>query len=314
MRAGVPTYGAMSSSSAPRVHVDPDAAPLIAEAVQQGGGRLVGAGEAEAIVWTGSPDGLAAVLRDGVRWVQLPSAGVESWLAAGVIDGERQWTSATGAYAHQVAEHALALILALARRIPECARADEWGERYGRTLRGATVAVVGAGGIGQALIEMLAPLRVEVVAITRSGRDVPGAMRSLPAERLGDVWAEADVVVVAAPATDDTRHLLGEAELAALPDDALVINIARGSLIDTDALASALAAGRLGGAGLDVTDPEPLPAGHPLWSEPRALITPHSANPPSALMRGLADRVAENVARYAAGEDLIGRIDPERGY
>jgi phosphoglycerate dehydrogenase-like enzyme len=97
-------------------------------------------------------------------------------------------------------------------------------------------------------------------------------------------------------------------------EHAWVVNVARGSLIDTDALVEALAAGSIGGAALDVTDPEPLPEGHPLWSEPRALITPHSANPPDALVRRLAERVEENVSRFMAGEELIGVIDVEAGY
>ncbi len=99
-----------------------------------------------------------------------------------------------------------------------------------------------------------------------------------------------------------------------MPSHAWIVNIARGPLIDTDALVAALAAGRIGGAGLDVTDPEPLPDGHPLWTEPRALITPHSANPARLLIPQLARRVGENVRRYAAGEELVGLIDVARGY
>ena len=219
-----------------------------------------------------------------------------------------------GAFAHITAEHALALTLAGLRRLHECARASEWGERFGRSLEGSTVLIVGAGGIGRALIRLLEPLRVRVIAVNRSGRAVPGAHVSLPVERVAEAWPEADVVVLAAPATDATRHLIGAAELDALPAHAWVVNVARGSLIDTDALSRALAAGGIGGAGLDVTDPEPLPASHPLWREPRALITPHSANPPRAMMPALAERVAENVARFAANEELVGVIDLDSGY
>ena len=108
--------------------------------------------------------------------------------------------------------------------------------------------------------------------------------------------------------------MIGARELGAMQDHAWVVNVARGSLIDTNALVEALAEERIGGAALDVTDPEPLPDGHPLWTEPRALITLHTANPPDALARALAGRIEENVARFGAGEELIGLIDVEAGY
>jgi D-3-phosphoglycerate dehydrogenase len=152
------------------------------------------------------------------------------------------------------------------------------------------------------------------VAITRRGLDVDGADRTLPADRLGEVWGTADHFVIAAPATDATRHVVGAAELAQMQPHSWIVNIARGSLIDTDALVQALREERIGGAALDVTDPEPLPDGHPLWSSPRAIITPHVANPPTAQFAKLAERVRENVARFANGRDLIAPVEQERGY
>ena len=121
-------------------------------------------------------------------------------------------------------------------------------------------------------------------------------------------------MVIAAPATDGTRHLVGARELAAMREDAWLVNVARGSLVDTDALVEALRSGSIAGAALDVTDPEPLPDGHPLWELPNALITPHVATPPEAERRHFAARVEENVRRLAAGEELEGLIDPEGGY
>jgi D-3-phosphoglycerate dehydrogenase len=298
----------------PRVHVGPEPAEPILAAVRRAGGELVAPEEAEAIVWLDGPDGLAPLLSERVRWVQLPSAGVEHWLQSGVLDDERVWTSATGAYARQVAEHALALVLAGRRRLAECARATRWADLAGRPLAGASVAVVGAGGIGRALLAMLAPHGVRTIAVRRSGRDVPGADESVAAAELGAVWPRAEVCVLAAPATDATRHLVGEAELAALPEGAVLVNVARGSLVDTDALVRALRSGRLGAACLDVTDPEPLPDDHPLWREERALVTPHTANPPAAMLPALAERVAENVARFARGEALVAPVEVERGY
>src|SRR4051794_28815011 len=227
---------------------------------------------------------------------------------------EVAWTSAAGAYATDVAEHALALLLAGVRGLAHYARAQTWDARDDRLLEGSTVAIVGAGGIGRALIELLQPHDVEIVAITRRGLDVDGADRTLPADRLGEVWGTADHFVIAAPATDATRHVVGAAELAQMRPHAWIVNIARGSLIDTDALVEALAEERIGGAALDVTDPEPLPDGHPLWASPRAIITPHVANPPSAQFAKLAERVRENVARFVNGQDLIAPVEQERGY
>ena len=290
----------------PDVHVAPEPDRAVEEAVTAAGGRLAGLDEAEALVWLDS-DSFPEELPDHVRWVQLPSAGVERWLER--IDRERVWTSAAGAYGRPVAEHALMLMLAGTRRLADCARATSWQRPPLVPLDGATVAIIGAGGIGRALIELLEPLRVEVLAVTRRGRD-----GTIPVDRLGEVWPRAHHVVIAAPATGATRHLVGAEELSAMREDAWLVNVARGSLVDTDALVAALAAGEIAGAALDVTDPEPLPDGHPLWHEPRALITPHVANPDATLRRYLAELVRENVARFAAGDELLSRIDLDAGY
>lgn len=308
--------------SGPAIYVGPDenqfgsgSADAVREAVERGGGSIsTTSEEAEAIVWLGSSSDLAGLLHEDVRWVQLHSAGVESWMDSGLIDERRVFTSAAGVYAGTVAEHALALMLAGARRLPECARATEWGNRWGRLFAGSTVVILGAGGIGRALIRLLEPFDTRVLAVTRSGREVPGATESFSAEETDELWPEGDFFVVAAPATSATSKMIGARELAAMRSHAWVVNVARGSLIDTDALVEALEAGSIGGAALDVTDPEPLPEGHPLWTESRALITPHSANPPDALVHRLVERVEENVARYATGEELIGVIDVEAGY
>jgi phosphoglycerate dehydrogenase-like enzyme len=292
----------------PAVHVAPDADRAIEEAVTAAGGRIAELEAADALVWLDSnPDWFPDSLPERVRWVQLPSAGVEAWI--GRTDPDRCWTSAAGAYGRPVAEHALMLMLAGARQLAACARATSWNRPPLVPLEGTTVAVVGAGGIGRALIELLAPFRVDVLAVTRRGRD-----GTIPVDRLDEVWPRADHVVIAAPATADTQHLVGAAELEAMRDDAWLVNVARGSLVDTGALVEALARGAIGGAALDVTDPEPLPDGHPLWREPRALITPHVANPDATLRRYLAELVRENVARFAAGDELRSRIDPDAGY
>jgi phosphoglycerate dehydrogenase-like enzyme len=305
-----------------RLHVAPTAHPWaddVVAASTAAGADLVAADQAEALVWLGNDaeEGLDELLHPGIQWVQLRSAGIEGWLERGALDPGRRWTAARGIYAHSVAEHTLALILAGFKLLPTYARATRWdpdAKARGRLVRDATVAVVGAGGIGREVIAYLRPLGARTIAVTRSGRVVEGADRHVPADRIEQVWGEADVIVLAAPATAATRHLVDAAALASMRPDALLVNVARGSLVDTDALVACLARGGIAGAALDVTDPEPLPDGHPLWSEPRALITPHAANPGSAQLVRLCELVVDNLARYGAGEPLRGQVDLGAGY
>ena len=301
----------------PVIHIGPDDRPDLEDAVRRGGGEPGPLDAADGVVWvSGDPESLPA-LPDSVRWVQLPSAGVEHWLHAGTLTGERSFTSAVGAFGLPVAEHALALMLACDKALPAFARRRSWDDGAGpgvRALEGATVAIVGAGGIGRALIGLLEPFGAEVLAVTRRGHAVLGAARTWPTDRLGEVWPVARHVVIAAPATAGTRHLVGAPELAAMREDAFLINVARGSLVDTDALVGALRNGAIAGAALDVTDPEPLPDDHPLWQLDNALITPHVGTPPEAERLHFAERVRENVSRLAAGAQLLGVIDPGSGY
>jgi phosphoglycerate dehydrogenase-like enzyme len=300
----------------PRIHIAGER-PDLEQAVRDGGGEPAPLEGADGLVSLTDDPAELPELPDSVRWVQLPSAGVEQWLRAGVVRDGRTWTSATGSFGLAVAEHALALMLAADKALHTFARARSWdrnGRDLVRLLAGETVAIVGAGGIGRALIGLLAPFGAEVIAVTRRGREVPGATRNLPGDRVSEVWGAARQVVLAAPATDGTRHLVGADELAAMREDAWLVNVARGSLVDTDALVEALRAGSIAGAALDVTDPEPLPDGHPLWALPNVLITPHVATPPRTEDLAFAARVRENVRRLAAGEPLEGLIDPDGGY
>ncbi|MEU1985262.1 D-isomer specific 2-hydroxyacid dehydrogenase family protein [Nocardia sp. NPDC019395] len=308
----------MPNTSAPRIHLGPDHDTALAGGIERAGGDLVPLAEAEAVVWAKGPDTFPERLPDTVRWVQLPAAGIEPWLAAGRIDDRRTWTSAAGAYAGNVAEHAMLLLLAGIRGLTEQARAVSWRKqefdpRVG-TLRGATVAIVGCGGIGRAMIPLLTAFGADVLAVNRSGTPVPGAAETLDATRTGEIWSRADHFVIAAPATAETAHLVDAATLARMKPSAWIVNVARGTLIDTDALVNALRDNTIGGAALDVTAPEPLPDGHPLWTLPNALITPHIANPATGLPRALADHVAANIERFAAGQPLLAVIDTARGY
>lgn len=302
------------SSGAPVIALAPASRPEAVAVIEAGGGRVGPLEAADALVWTDPHAAELPALPARVRWLQLPSAGVELWLER-LPDGVAV-TSMAGAFAEPVAEHALALVLAGVHRLAEAARASEWVDmrESTRSLEDATVAIVGAGGIGRALIAMLAPLRCRVLAVTRRGLAVPGAERTVAVDRVEEVLREADVVVLAAPGTAETRGLMDARRLAAMRSDAWLVNVGRGALVDTDALVDALAAGRLCGAALDVTDPEPLPAGHPLWSHPDVLITPHVATAPDAERRHVDERIRMNVERFAAGEPLLGLVDLGAGY
>jgi D-3-phosphoglycerate dehydrogenase len=246
--------------------------------------------------------------------VQLSSAGIEDWFAAGVIDERRRWTAAKGVYAQPIAEYVITMLLVGARRLPELMSVRHWRLLDVRTLRGATVAIVGAGGIGRAVIELLRPMGVRTLAVTRSGRTVDGADVSAGPAEIDSVVADADFVVLAAPETAGTRGLFDARLLARMRPDAWLVNVARGSIVDTDALVDALRQGRVGGAALDVTDPEPLPRGHVLWSLSNAIITSHTACTPTLGAPAFATRVRENVCRLRAGEPLLGVVEIELGY
>lgn len=277
---------------------------------------MVPPADAEALVWAhpDRPAGLAEVLaaHPGIGWVQLPWAGVEPYRA--VLDADRTWTSGKGVYAEPVAEHALALLLAGLRNLVGYSRATQWSPPVGLNLLDGRVTVVGGGGITEALLPLLAPWRVEVTVVRRHPVPMHGAAAVVGAGQLHDALVDADGVILALALLPETVALIGAPELALMKPTAWLVNVARGAHVVTDDLVVALRDRRIGGAALDVTDPEPLPEGHPLWSVPNCLITPHTANTPEMARPLLAARVAENVRRRAAGHPLLGIIDPMLGY
>lgn len=289
---------------------------LIRNAVIEGGGSpTTDLSSATAAIWTG---GNLSDLRNGIHpqleWLQLPSAGVEKYAQYGVLDGRHTTTNASIAYAATVAEHALALLLSCARRLHVFSQQTEWTTLPINQLRGSTVAIVGCGRIGSALIDLLSPFDVTVLASTRSGRHVKGSSRTVAPEEHREILEAADFVVIAAPATPDTTRLIGAEELFAMKPTAFLVNISRGSLVDSDALVDAVTSGEIAGAALDVTDPEPLPEGHPMWAVDEILITPHTANPDAWDAQLLAPLVKENVARFLSHRPLLGIVDPDLGY
>ena len=168
--------------------------------------------------------------------------------------------------------------------------------------------------MGAALIALLEPFGIETLALTRTGRSVMGATRSVGPECLDVLLAESDWVVVTAPATSATRRMIGERELALMRPDAWIVVVSRGSIVDTDALVAALKEGRIGGAAIDATDPEPLPREHPLWWLDNVIITPHVATTPPMHATELCGRIRDNVSRFRSGEHLVGVVNLDEGY
>lgn len=222
-------------------------------------------------------------------------------------------TSAAGVHGPNVAEHVVGAMLTFAAGFLEGRRRqgrNEWRHYRTRELRGSTVTVVGLGAIGEAVLARLAGFGVDTVGVRYTpgkggpadevvGFDTPGFESAL---------ARTDYLVLACPLTETTRGLVGWAELETLPHDAVLVNVARGPVVETAALVRALREDRVGGAALDVTDPEPLPADHPLWDLENALVTPHNAGHTPHYYERLAEVVAGNVRRLAADEDLENRV------
>lgn len=300
----------------PLIAVEPECwrRPALAAAVEAGGGRVVPVGDATALVWAdpGRPELLPETVHDGIGWVQLPYAGIEPFID--LLDDRRLWTCGKGVYARPVAEHVLGLVLAGFHNLGAYARARSWTAPAGRNLHGARILVLGAGGIVDELVPLLAPFGCHLTVLRRTPAPVPGADTVATLAELGDHLPAADAVVLALALTDETIGVIDADALAAMRSDAWLVNVARGRHVDTDALVTALESGAIGGAALDVTDPEPLPDGHPLWTLDNVIITPHTANTPEMGLDLLAERVCDNVARYAAGADLIGPVDLALGY
>lgn len=245
-----------------------------------------------------------------LRFIQSFTAGYEGLQAHGVPPGVVV-ANAGDSWSPAVAEHGMALLLALVKCLPQAIinqSRSAWDRsqtpRMG-SLEGQTLAIVGFGSIGHEFARRAIPFGMRIVGLSRSAKPDPLADEVRPVSALNAVLARADVVLVAVPYSKDTHHMIGADELAACKRGAILINIARGALVDPVALAAALRSGQLGAAGTDVTEPEPLPAGDPLWGAPNLIITPHVAGVSGPVGRDrLAGFVAANVTRFVAGEPV----------
>lgn len=242
---------------------------------------------------------LAGVETQLVQGESIGYEGIAAKLPPGVV-----FANAATVHEASTAELAVGLTLALQRHLDDFARdtaAGRWAPQYAQSLADRRVLLVGYGGVGKAVARLLAPFEVDLVPVASHARIEDGvAVHGI--DELPGLLPSAEIVILTLPGGDATRHIIGESELAALPDGALVVNVGRGPLIDTDALVRHTGSGRLRAA-LDVTDPEPLPAGHPLWSSPGVLISPHVGGDSSAMHPRIAALVRRQIAHLLAGEE-----------
>jgi phosphoglycerate dehydrogenase-like enzyme len=307
----------MNPPRAVRIAVGPQgSADWACDAVRAGGGEVVDESEAQGLVWTDfdtTQELIATLTRNpDISWVQVPFSGVETYMP--YIDATRTWTSAKGVFGGAVAELALGLLLGGMRHVAGYAREQQWSEDHGRTLFGARVTILGAGGIAQSLISMLQPFGCRITVVRNREGDLLGVDEVVKTSQLNEALLQADAVVMALALTPQTHGIMGKEQFEKMQSHAWLVNVGRGQQIVTDDLVWALKSGQIGGAALDVTDPEPLPAGHPLWSLTNCIITPHVGNTAEMVPPLLALRITENVRRLASSQPLVGVVDPALGY
>ena len=299
------------------VSIEPKSFEQYENAVVKAGG-LVAALDSQvgALIWTdySRPEGLRALLEANpqIQWVQLPCAGVDAF--SSVLQHPVVFTSAKGAYREPVAEHALALCLALARKLPERVRAKTWGKKFAVSLYDSHIVIVGGGGITEELLSLLAAFKTRVTVVRKHPIELPLASETVGFDRLDEFVGQADFVVLAAALTDETLSLFDEYRFSLMKPTAFLVNIARGKMVDSLALHKALESGSIAAAAIDVTDPEPLPDGHFLWSTPNLLITPHTADTNEQVVRLFSQRIDSNVKAWLGNHEWVGLVDPKLGY
>jgi phosphoglycerate dehydrogenase-like enzyme len=266
-----------------------------------------------------------------LSWVHSATSGVERALTPAALQRGVVVTNARGVFTRPIAEHVLLVILAISRNLPqllELQRERTWQPLEGRELRDLTIGIVGYGSLGRAVASLAGSFGARVVAMRRNPGgpepvvDDPDEEFPFP-PRLERVYgpgglpallAASDFVVLAAPLTPETDSMIDDAALAVMKDDAWIVNVARGRLVDDRALMRALREGRIGGAALDTFTEEPLPPTSPYWELPNVIVTPHTAWSSGRVLDRSVELFCDNLRRFAAGEPLRNVVDPEAGY
>jgi D-3-phosphoglycerate dehydrogenase len=253
-----------------------------------------------------------------LRWIQSSAAGLDHCLTPSVIDSDIAVTSASGLFADQVAEQTLALLFGVLRSLPVFFRAGvkrEFIRRPTSDVHGKTVGIVGFGGNGRRIAQVLAPFRTRIIATDVFPVNKPDHVQQLwPADQLPRLLGESDVVILCVPLNDQTRGMVAAAQFQTMRRGSVLINVARGPVVAEDDLVRALDSGHLGGAGLDVTEVEPLAPSSPLWDMPNVLITPHVGAQSATRYDDVTDFFCDNLGRYLAGRPLRNLVDKQLGF
>ncbi|MBN1394508.1 MAG: D-2-hydroxyacid dehydrogenase [Pirellulales bacterium] len=256
------------------------------------------------------------VKKGRLQWMQSSAAGMEHCLTPSVIESDIAVTSASGVLADQVAEHTIALMTGWCRSLPTFLRAQarkEFIRRPTRDLTRATVGVVGLGGVGRRLARLLAAFDARILATDMFPVDKPACVDALwPADGLDELLPAVDFLALCLPLNDSTRGMIDAEKLSRMKPDALLVNVARGPLVVAADLIAALEGGRLAGAVMDVTDPEPLPPESRLWNLPNVIITPHVGGQSRRRIDDMTDLFCRNLRRWSAGEPLINYLSDKR--
>lgn len=271
--------------------------------------------------WSGTRETLREAFArcKNLRWVHAWSAGVDAWLFPELVKSDVVLTNSKGVYSAALGEFALLAMLYFAKDVLRLRRdqaAGKWAPFEMERIEGRTVGIVGYGDIGRAVATRARAMGMRIFATKRhvpAGADAvveryfsPGGLHAM--------LAECDYVVVAAPLTAETRHLMGDAEFAAMKPSAVLVNVGRGPVVDTDALVRALSGKKIRGAGLDVVDPEPLPAGHALYGMDNVLLSPHCADVVAGWKENSMRFFVEQYGRFEKGEPLLNMVDKRLGY
>jgi phosphoglycerate dehydrogenase-like enzyme len=270
-----------------------------------------------------------------LTWVHSATSGVERALTPAAMARDVLVTNARGVFSRPIAEHVLLMILAIARDLPdllELQRERTWQPLEGRELRELTIGIVGYGSLGRSVASLASAFGARVIAMRRRGSAAAGGNpnsdppsdddfpfeprvdRIVGPEGLQELLAESDIIVLAAPLTAETESMIDEAAIAAMKRDAWLINVARGRLVDDNALIRALRENRIGGAALDAFRDEPLPQTSPYWELPNVILTPHTAWSSARVLDRSIDLFCDNLVRFSRGEELRNVVDPSAGY
>ena len=300
------------------VAIEPKSFPEYEKALELGGAKFSPMGpEVRGLIWTdySSPAALGELIDSNpqLEWVQLPFAGVDAFAAQ--LDKKVLFTSAKGAYREPVAEHALMLALALGRKIPIRVKASSWGKSEAFSFYDSKVLLIGAGGISEELAKLLAPFRAQITVVRNNPElAFAGAKSVVGVDKLDSLLPEADLVIVTCALTELTRGLINYQRLSLFKPTAYLVNIARGPIVVSGDLLRALNEGLLAGAGLDVTDPEPLPDGHAFYGRDDLILTPHTADTKEIVTRLFAARIEQNVKAFLGTGEWVGGVSPVLGY